>query len=196
MKKSNEKTKIGFICDGETEVEVLNAENFKNLLLKLNLIIAGKPIIYKGKIKTPTETLQKRGAEIIVILTDKENYPCFTKVKERYINDIDINIHKIIVVNKMIESWFLADSGTMKELFQKAKIKNNTPIQNPENKGFSELISLFGTKYQDFSKPDFATEMNESGFSIENAAKHKQCKSAKYFYDYLKSLNENKIDEK
>jgi len=53
---------------------------------------------------------------------------------------------------------------------------------------------LFGKRYENLGKPVFAKKMVDCGFSIENAAKHTQCQSAKIFYNYLKELNnKNKI---
>lgn len=180
--------KIGFIVEGETEAIILYSDKFKAILNELNLVSVG--IINAGgnknllphNILIHQSNLIKKGAGTIVILTDLDEDQCITKTKAR-ITERENQI--IIVAIKQIESWFLADSLLLSNLF-------NEPFSfdYPENENvpFDTLRALL-IKYRGRGLPKkipMALKMINSGFSIQNAASHPNCPSANYFLTKLK----------
>ncbi|MEA5259007.1 hypothetical protein VB264_14520 [Arcicella aquatica] len=180
--------RIGFIVEGETEALILYSDKFKAILNELNLVSVG--IINAGgnknllphNILIHQSNLIKKGAETIVILTDLDEDQCITKTKAR-ITERENQI--IIVAIKQIESWFLADSLLLSNLF-------NEPFSfdYPENENvpFDTLRALL-IKYRGRGLPKkipMALKMINSGFSIEHAANHPNCPSANYFLTKLK----------
>lgn len=180
--------RIGFIVEGETEALILYSDKFKAILNELNLVSVG--IINAGgnknllphNILIHQSNLIKKGAETIVILTDLDEDQCITKTKAR-ITERENQI--IIVAIKQIESWFLADSLLLSNLF-------NEPFSfdYPENENvpFDTLRALL-INYRGRGLPKkipMALKMINSGFSIEHAANHPNCPSANYFLTKLK----------
>lgn len=187
--------KVGFICEGETEKAIIESGVFLNLLIKYKLQLIGPIINPEGKpnlIKNKDNfcaTLYAAGAEIVFILTDKDSIECFTKAKIPFYPK---ETEKIIIAQQLLESWFLADSSTMRIVFAKPDFN----YDNPENEidPFSKIrnlsVELTGRRFGN-DKMIFARRMIREGFSIENAANHPNCNSAKYFIKKLQELNLN-----
>ncbi len=188
--------KVGFICEGDTERLLISSKNFQKLLKKLKLVCVHPIINAEGNsnllphnIEKHRENLKKKKADKVIILTDLDDNKDFSSIKER-IKPIENEI--IIISVKQIEAWFLADSETMSEFCK-------TPFffEFPENEIIAyetirkELFRLTERGYGRNAKIKFADNfINKQGFSIENAAKHPNCPSAKYFIHKLKSLNQ------
>ncbi len=180
--------KIGFIYDGETEQVILNSKMFKDFLGKYNFELAGMRKYVGGKIARDTNMLIKRNnAEKVIIikdleqLADKESVLKELKKKEKISNN-----NSLVIVKRMIEAWFLADNETMGRILRN-KIK---PFNNPENEinPHRTLQNKLGRGYQDLGKPAIANLFITNGFTIENAAKHSQCHSAKEFIKTIEEL--------
>lgn len=180
--------KIGFIVEGETEALILYSDKFKAILNELNLVSVG--IINAGgnknllphNILIHQTNLIKKGAETILILTDLDDDQCITKTKER-ITERENQI--IAVAIKQIEAWFLADSILLSNLFNESFTfdypeKENVPFDTLR----ALLIQFRGRGLP--KKVPMALKMLNSGFSIQNAAKHPNCPSANYFLTKLK----------
>lgn len=185
--------KIGFIVEGETESLILFSNNFKTILKDLNLFSVG--VINAGgnknllphNIAIHQTNLIELGASLIVILTDLDDDQCITKTKER-ITERENQI--IIVAVKQIEAWFLADSILLTELFGQ-----NFQFELPEIEliPFETLRKLM-IKHRGRGLPKkvpMALKMLNAGFSIQNAANHPNCPSAKYFLKQLQSIANN-----
>jgi hypothetical protein len=185
--------KVGFIVEGETESFLLFSENFKTLLSDLHIDSVG--VINAGgngnllphKILTHQSNLIELGASIIIILTDLDYDKCITKTKER-ISEKENQI--IIVAVKQIEAWYLADSLLLTEMFGQ-----NFQFEFPEIElsPFDTLRKLM-LKYRGRGLPKkvpIALKMLANGFSIQNAANHPNCPSAKYFLTKLQSIVNN-----
>jgi hypothetical protein len=91
-----------------------------------------------------------------------------------------------------LEAWFLADKDALHSY-----LNSNYLCDEPE----SHLLPLdelkrLRTKYKDRGINDkkiLAKQMlNYHGFKIENAAKHKNCPSAKYFLDKIQTIASGK----
>jgi hypothetical protein len=112
---------IGFICEGYTELFILESNNFKALLNQLGLHsvgvinVQGNGNLLPHNIKSHRENLFKKGASVIFILTDLDQDQCITKTRLR-ITESENQI--IIVAVKQIESWFLSDNSAMNQIFK------------------------------------------------------------------------------
>jgi hypothetical protein len=104
-------------------------------------------------------------------------------------NEINSESVQKVIVEKTIESWFLADTEALQKVFSSDNIIVEFPekVKNP----FNELKQISKEKENRgiSDKLIFAARMLNNGFSIENAAKHPNCDSAKYFIKKLKSLS-------
>jgi len=188
--------KIGFMYDGETEEIILKSDSFKDYLLQRDIQLIGPVKFNYGKINYYTEHLQNKGAVEIIILKDLEQLSCYSELKNQ-LNPFGIsNIHKVIGVKKMMEAWFLADDDTIRKIL---RIGASTPFNsnhNPEtvNNPYEKICELLkqhsNSQGQKFNKKKptktlLAKRFIDNGFTIENASKHPNCPSAKYFIDYL-----------
>lgn len=193
--------KVGFICEGETEKIIVESEAFQNMIISLGLEFVGaidadgNGNLLPKNIEAHINTLQKRGAVHIIILTDLDQDACFTKTKARihpptYPHPEVFEKQSIVISAKKVEAWFLADSATLSAIF-KTKFEFLNPEE--ENKPFESLKSAFlqytGRGIGRF-KPKVAKKMLKNGFSVEKASQHTNCPSAKYLVGKLKSLGE------
>lgn len=186
--------KVGFICEGAVEKKIIESTNFQKLLQKFNLecvnpIIdaTGKDNLLPHRILEHRKNLRDNGSEIIIILTDLDDLSCITLTKER----IKPFQNEILVVSvKQIESWFLADSESMSNLFRQKYF-----FEFPENEIVPyetirrESLRIREQGFGKNAKLKFAAKFIRDGFSIENAANHPNCPSAKYFINKLQSLS-------
>lgn len=87
----------------------------------------------------------------------------------------------------MIEAWFLADTTTIGKILRMKKLK---PFNSPENETNPHLTlqNKLGDRYNDLGKPAIAALFIRHGFTIEKAAKHNQCHSAKNFIKVIENL--------
>ena len=183
--------KIGFLCEGKTEVKVVQSRKFKNYLQRIGIEIVEPVIDAKGggnllpdNSREHLEKLWSNGAQQIVVLTDLDEDTCITSTRKR-VNPNDDKI--VIVAVRKIESWFLADSKTM-SLLLKEKFEFELPEREIEP--FETLKTLFIKKYDRGIgvKDTFTARVLKYGFSLENAAQHPNCPSAKYFLNKLQQL--------
>jgi hypothetical protein len=181
--------KLGFIVEGDTEALILKSAAFKTFLISLGLQLAADPINVKertnlmpDKIESDVATLMDLGSNTIFLFTDLDEDKCITLTKNR----IDPNQqHTTIIGVKEIESWFLADTNSLRAFLK----SNDLFIENPEsvNKPSDHINSLRssyrGRKAR--SKVVLANEILSNGFTIESAAQHPNCSSARYFIQKL-----------
>jgi len=184
--------KLGFIGEGDNEKSILESDDLRKILGELNLEYVERVVNAKGGgnllpkyLEDQVDSLKKDGATQILILADQEDASSITSVKERI--DPDGN-HIVIISVKAIEAWFLADSKTMS-----AYLKARYRCENPEEylKPF-EYIKELRWQYRGVGlnhKKQLCSRMLINGFSIQNAATHPNCPSAKYFLEKLKSLS-------
>ncbi|MEA5403358.1 hypothetical protein VB776_10555 [Arcicella sp. DC2W] len=181
---------IGFICEGYTELFILESDTFKNLLNELGLHsvgvinVQGNGNLLPHNIKSHRENLFNKGASVIFILTDLDQEQCITKTRLR-ITESENQI--IIVAVKQIEAWFLADYIAMNTIF-----KGDYSFEFPENEDipFETIRTKYFEKFRRGlvgrdEKKRLAQKMINARFSIQNAAEHPNCPSAKYFLTKL-----------
>jgi hypothetical protein len=186
--------KIGFIVEGASEKKVLDSVAFREFLKKEKIDFVADVIDAKGggqmlphNREKHVSRLKGKGATHIVILTDKENDPCFTSVKNR----ISPQKGEIVLISaKALEAWFLADSDTVSTILRK-QFKFQSP-ENTDGKPYDAIKNEFSKNGKDFdTKLILADRMIRNGFTIEKAAAHTNCPSAKYFLKKLKELSKN-----
>ena len=187
---------IGFICEGFTEALILESENFNRILEDYNLKnvglvnVRGNGNLLPHRILQYKEFLFDEGASKIFILTDLDQDDCITKTKLR-ITESPNQI--IIIAVKQIESWFLADNKTMSKILDEDFVfefpeNENTPIETIRKIHFEKFKRGIIGKDE---KIRLARKMLKNGFSIQNAANHPNCPSAKYFLTKLQSIVNN-----
>lgn len=185
--------KIGFIVEGGCEKIVLKAVEFQTYLKTQRIKQVGDVIDMDGKgnlkqsstrMNTQVQLLRDAGAEWVVVLRDMDNVDSFSTIKREVYQASDI---KTCVAVQELEAWFLADSETLSALFQ-TNFSHDLPETVP--KPFELLIALrqqyTGRGIGD--KKVFARTMLAGGFTIERAAQHPNCPSARYFLTKLQTL--------
>lgn len=111
--------KVGFICEGDTESILLQSGSFNSLLAELSILSVnvinaeGSGNLLPHNIAGYIDSLEKQDAEVIIILTDLDNDVCITQTKQR----INARLQDCIIISvKQIESWFLAETNTMRKI--------------------------------------------------------------------------------
>jgi hypothetical protein len=187
--------KIGFVVEGDTEKLLIESILFHKWAAQ-NQIEIGTPVINAGGGgnlcaknigKYIDACLTQVKPDKLVVLTDLECEPCITQVKQRI---GDERVTKIFVARKAIEAWFLADTEAMCSWLENPEFSENFPEQTlamPWER-LREVSKTFH-KRDPGGKVLFTRNMiNRFSFSIERAATHPQCQSAKYFLEKLKEI--------
>jgi len=187
---------VGFICEGKVERKIIESPRFQATLQSMGIECIRPVINADGSgnllprhIADFRNTLLANGAQKIVVLTDLDEDRCVTQTKERS----GIRSEEIIVVAvRQIEAWFLADNQTLSRLLNK-RFSFDTP--EAEAEPFKKLKAIFlqETGRGVGTKDILAQRMLKYDFSVENAAAHPNCTSAKYFLNKLKTINHSAI---
>ena len=185
--------KVGFIVEVGCEKIVLKAVEFQTYLQTQRIEQVGDVIDMDGKgnlkqsstrMNTQVQLLRDAGAEWVIVLRDMDNVNSFDDVRQEIYQAPDV--HACIAVQEL-EAWFLADSETLSAVFQTA-LSHDLPETVP--KPFELLVALrqqyTGRGIGD--KKIFARTMLANGFTIEQAAQHPNCPSARYFLTKLQTL--------
>lgn len=184
--------KIGFICEGKTEKNIIESTNFQQWLRQNDLDCLLPVIDAKGsgnllpnRIEALRRELLDQNVQKIVILTDLDLDSCITSTRQRI---GDQNDQIIIVAVKQIEAWFLSDTPTLQALFSDSSFTFDHP--ELESNPFQTLQQLLLTKTNRGvgSKNILVSRMLKYGFTIENAARHPNCSSANYFLTKLQTF--------
>lgn len=187
MVKLKGRPRLGFLVEGSTEKKILEGTDFFQFL-KANKIECVRSVtdaegggnLLPHKREAHIDLLIRKGATKIIILTDLEDAPCITSVKDR-ITENKTNLIIVIALRK-IESWFLADTDAMRAYLESPDFTCDDPesIRKP----YEEIKKLrmekrgMGTS----SKLTLAKAIiSDHNFSIERAAAHDKCGSARYF---------------
>lgn len=182
--------RLGIICEGESETIIFNDNSFKNWLHSLNIELVSVQEtgsinqFFEDRFEKHRALMLLKNVDFIVALIDLDKAPSLKEHKTR------VNIlqnEAVVIAVKEFESWYLADKNALNNLLQKqVLIEFPEEVQEP----FKEIVKLNNGKGFGKSKPFLAKMMLRNGFSIENAAKHPNCPSAKYFIKKLESLNQ------
>jgi hypothetical protein len=185
--------KLGFIAEGATEKIILESANFRSYLRSLSIDFIeevrdaeGNGNLLPHNISQHTRILEDKGATSILILTDLDLDLCITKTKERI---QPLANHIIVISVKEIEAWFLADTESMRSFLKNPAFVYDNPESNTNL--FEEIrqIRLEYTRRGIGTKLMLANQLVKfHNFSIQNAAKHPNCSSAKYFLDTIQKF--------
>lgn len=159
-------------------INVVNAEGCGNLL--------------PHKISEYIESLEKKGAEKIVIVTDLDEVECITKRKEQ----IQARPQDtVIIAVKELEAWFLADSMAMKALLRSQHFFHEFPEE--ETEPLDTINNLLiqhtdrGIGKSKSAKSKLVLRMLEFGYDFNRSAVHENCPSAAYFVSKLVQIGNN-----
>ena len=187
--------KVGFIVEGSCEKIIIESEAFKNFLHRNDFELVEPVVDANGAgnllpqhIEPFISELETQGAKKLYILTDSEGEHV-EEVKERIRHE---KITKSFIAVKAIEAWFLADIEAMRRFLQ---LEDFTGEDYPEEtpklpwERIKEIVEeTRSVKGRGKNKVAFAKRMiTHWGFSIENAAQHPNCPSAKNFVEYFQS---------
>ena len=184
--------KVVFIVEGDVE-KIIVEKCFVTWLQSKNIEIV-KPVINAGgggnlcphNMPIYVEQARVLNPDKIIILTDLECDLCIEKTKER-LGDCAECI--TIISRKSFEAWFLADDTLLSKMtnesckhYDKPELTDGMPFDT-----FKALL-IEHTGRGSGDKVRLATKVSKNNFSIENASKHPNCPSAKYFVDKIDEL--------
>lgn len=189
--------KVGFIVEGASEVVLFTSSMFKDFLNQLNLESVGvfdamgrsNLINQNNRIENFFKILKDNGAEKVFVISDLETDPCINYHKSR-IPNYSTSMVKIVAV-KAIEAWLLSDSKNLSTMvkkkynFPKPEETKNLPIDTLQEILLNETGRGLGIATN--PKPKVMKKFINNGFSLDEAAKHPNCNSVKYF---IKKLEE------
>jgi len=186
---------IGFIVEGDTEKILFSSPAFQNYLTSINIkyipeIInaGGNGNLLPHNISELSQILVNKGAQKIFVITDLDNDACVTQTKER-IKPADI--HQCIISKKTIESWFLADTQTIRKYLNSADFTCLDPenINNPFDEIKTQRMLLQNRGVSD--KKILVKNLLNLGLSFENIIANPNCTTANYFHNKLIAYSNN-----
>jgi len=190
--------KVAFLVEGDVEKMIIDDLKQKSWFDKFNMEVVGETVNVRGggnlcpiNISVFIDQARTFAPDFIIILTDLECDPCISETRDR-LGSCDICF--LIVAKRTIESWFLADS-----LFISGMCKKRVSVEFPEDTEqmpFDALKSLLVEKSGTGpgNKVSFTRKALRLGFSVDNAAGHPNCSSAKYFVQKLEALGRGGIE--
>ncbi|MEN8219325.1 MAG: hypothetical protein ABFS56_23785 [Pseudomonadota bacterium] len=191
--------RVGFVVEGYCEKILLESSNFRHWARQHNIQICDPIINACGggnlcpkKIEASiTECRILASPDKIMVLTDLECDPCVTATKARIGNGY---IDQIMVAKKALEAWFMADTEAMRRWLKNDDFQGEPEPEKTPDMPWDYLKEIARNYHKDrrgtgARKTRFAkTMINRFGFSIERAANHPNCPSAKYFLEKLQKL--------
>ncbi|WP_310587695.1 DUF4276 family protein [Fibrella rubiginis] len=188
--------KIGIIVEGDCERIVLKSIAFYRYLEmhQIQLVddvinIGGKGNLKQSSKRMPSQVqaLRDLGAEHVVVLRDldeAESLESVDRIKAEVYQAGDVSTCLAI---QELEAWFLADSVTLSLLFNASFYCEQPQVINKPANYLSALRTNYtGRGISD--KKGFASAMINNGFTIERAAEHPNCPSARYFLTKLQTI--------
>ena len=189
--------KVGFIVEGNTEKIVIDSKDFRDFLNGIGISIVDPVIDAKGNgnllpqnIEPFINMLKASFAEKIIVITDADQND-ISQVTTRILpSDVSYDIDLIVVAVKALEAWFLA----CEELMRKVLCLPDFSMQFPEEteelpfeyiKELTRSNNIRGPG----SKVSFAKKVIKNGFSLQVAAAHPNCPSARFFLDNLLKIS-------
>ena len=188
--------KVGFIVEGDTEKILLESENFEDWTKSIGIDICqpienatGSGNLLPKHIVPLVKRLKLQDPAYIIILTDLEHDLDKKAVFERIGTE---QTPFIFIAVKAIEAWFLADTLALNKWLKLEDVYEDFPEATPALpwERLKALAREHNKRGPGPSKPVFATQMTKHHeFSLERAASHLNCPSAKEFYDFLVELD-------
>lgn len=184
--------KVGFIVEGDSEMIVIQSSQFRQFLACHNYQLVTPVINAKGggnllpqNIEVFLTRLKQQSVDKIVVVTDLEAEPSTEAIRER-ISHPELDV--IFIAVKALEAWYLADTSAMRNWLKDDDFQEQQPEQTtgmPWDR-LAAIARELDKRGPGKSKTAFAKRMiKHHGFSIENAANHPNCPSAKEMVDYF-----------
>jgi hypothetical protein len=190
--------RVGFVVEGDCEEILIKSSYFHQLAVQYHLKICqvvntrGRGNLCPKNISTAIANCRLANPDKILVLTDLECEPCITVAKEHLGKE---GVNQIVVAKKALEAWFLADTNAMRTWLQNDEFPGELMPEETTKMPWEHLKELArhyhqkgrgpGTRKKRFAK----IMINQIGFSIERAANHPNCPSAKYFLAKLQQLS-------
>jgi hypothetical protein len=188
--------RIGFIVEGYSEKILIESDTFRKWCEKNEIAIVAPVINAKGGGNLLPQYLSNYIINIsengrpdkIVVLTDLENICAVEKVRQRILTEeFKDKIDFVFVSIKALEAWFLADGIAMASWLGEKTFHEDHPEETPGMPHERiKQIAKDKNKRGPGPHPEFVKKMMRHGFSVERAATHPHCFSAKEFHDTLK----------
>jgi hypothetical protein len=183
---------VGFIVEGHCEKAVLGSAGFHVFLSKAGVTNVYDVQNVKGKDNLLTDTatslaqiLRDKGATHILVLRDLDDLPDRETAQKEVIRAIDLSV---CVAVRELEAWFLADSDTLSAIFKTSFFFEHPEQESNPFETLNQLSRQFRQGRGIDDKRKFTNLMLANGFSIEKAAEHPNCPSARYFLTTLQTL--------
>ncbi len=189
--------RVGFIVEGDSEKILLESPSFRTWCESIGVEIVDPVINAGGGGNLLPKYLGNHLARLtensdtpdrIVVLTDLEDEDSTEVVRTRILSEgFEEKIDVVFIAVKALEAWFLADTQAMRHWLNTPGFVENFP-EKTFDKPFERVkeIAALLQKRGPGGKVTFARAMvSKYGFSIENAARHPHCPSAKKFYQTL-----------
>lgn len=189
--------KVGFIVEGASERIVVESEMFRHLCRLAGFELVTPVVDAQGggnllpqNIDAFISRLENADAQHIFVLTDLEDEASVTDVRDR-ISDARINTTFVAV--KALEAWYLADTKAMNNWLGISDFYEENPeatADKPWNR-LKEIAADLG-KRGPGNKVAFTKKLVKHWeFSLERAASHPNCPSAKELVEYFSQVAES-----
>jgi hypothetical protein len=186
---------LGFIVEGGSEKIILESPAFREYMQKNGFAFIPDVIDIEGGGKLLPEhreesvqILKDKGATHILILADLEDAPCITSVIEKIAPGEN---QDVVISKKTLEAWYLADTAALHRFLGSTEYSCEYPESYLPALEEIKRVRLLINKQGVSNKKILARKMLKSQFTIENAAAHQNCPSAKYFLQKIKALSQN-----
>ena len=194
--------RVGFVVEGDSEKVFVESRTFRQWLKEqgMNLVDPVAVAGGQGKMEWRSDrggiglvALLKRqvgNLDRVVVLADLDPslaVPCITARKNR----IDSQAADLVVVaRKALESWFLADTETMRRWTRDDSYFEKHPEYTDGMPW--DRIKEVGRVRRGRSKVRFARRLiDEHGFDVVRAAEHPGCPTARYFVERVSALGKD-----
>lgn len=187
---------VGFIVDGRSDKIVVESDEFAVWLDRRGLR-RGEPVVVadgqpRGEQVGRLATLLRKQAgdlDAVVQLTDLDPDAVVPCISERKAYAQTSMVDLVVVAKKAMESWFLADTVAMQNWSGDPDFFEEYPEATPRMP-WDRLKEIGMSRGRGpGSKVNFAKRIVRThGFSIEAAAEHPNCPSARYFVSRVGGL--------
>lgn len=191
---------VGFIVEGSSEKIVVESAPFVEWLASCGIrggkqVIDARGNLGRDRIAELARLLRKADdVDKIVLLRDLDPDTITQCISERKKESAADSVDLVVIAKKAIESWFLADSRSMRKWTGEATFFEPDPEGTP-GMPWERLkdIGRQSGRGPGHTKLVFAKKMVKLGFSVVRAAAHPACRSASYFATRVCALGKSGV---
>ena len=186
--------KAGFIVEGASERIIVESPRFVSLLRDCGYQLVTPVVDAEGggnllphNIEAFIKRLDHAGAERVFVLTDLEDEELVATVRARVAHT---RINFAFIAVKALEAWYLADSPAMNAWLGIDDFHEANPEATPEKpwERLRQVAAERNKRGPGSNKVAFARRLIKHwGFSVENAAAHENCPSARELVAYFRN---------